>query len=141
MAHTSVSDAPIDPRHQRRIDQMQALFAYTFSNPNQTTNNTSEPSDTQDVVPTFLKHQAQIDAIITRLATEHRLEDISRVDLSVLRCILLEWLTTNTPRKVLIDEAVELAKAFGATNSPKFINGVLQSVLNEELSARQNEPS
>lgn len=123
-----------DPRHQKRIARMQALFAFSFDRPTTdlTPATSHDPWADAPELATFPDTQPTIDGLITQFATEHKLEDISRVDVSILRCILFEWLTTNTPKKVLIDEAVELAKTFGSTNSPKFVNGVLQSVLDNE---------
>jgi transcription termination factor NusB len=46
---------------------------------------------------------------------------------------VFEWKTAATPRKVLIDEAVELAKAYGTQNSHRFVNGVLAHIYQEEF--------
>jgi len=73
------------------------------------------------------KNKADLDATIQPIAPEWPLAQIARIDLTILRIALYE-LTTFTdkvPPKVAINEAVELAKAFGSDNSSKFINGVL----------------
>src|SRR5688572_10930295 len=69
----------------------------------------------------------RLDAIIQPIAPEWPLAQIARIDLVVLRIALFELttLTDKVPPKVAINEAVELAKAFGSDNSSKFINGVL----------------
>jgi N utilization substance protein B len=54
------------------------------------------------------------------------------VDLAILRLIVWEAHHKNTPKKVLIDEAVELAKEFGSDSSPRFVNGVLGQLLMQE---------
>ena len=56
------------------------------------------------------------------------IENIYKIDLSVLLISVWEILNTKTPVKVIIDEAVELAKEFGEGESPKFINGILAGV-------------
>ena len=71
-----------------------------------------------------------IDDIIRPLAPEWPLEQIARIDRAVLRIGVYELLFDDSvPPKVAINEAVELAKAFGGDNSSKFVNGVLGTVL------------
>ena len=74
-----------------------------------------------------LKYQEQLDESLRPLAPEWPLEQISRIDRTVLRLGLYELLFSEdkVPYKVVINEAVELAKAFGSDNSGKFVNGVL----------------
>jgi N utilization substance protein B len=73
------------------------------------------------------KEKNDLDAIIQPIAPEWPLAQIARIDLVVLRIALFELtkMTDKVPPKVAINEAVELAKAFGSDNSSKFINGVL----------------
>lgn len=69
---------------------------------------------------------ADLDSLIQPVAPEWPLDQIARMDRMVLRMGLYELLCSNdVPAKVVINEAVELAKAFGGENSSKFINGVL----------------
>jgi len=71
-----------------------------------------------------------LDAILQPIAPEWPLDQIARMDLIVLRMGAYELLYgTDVPPKVVINEAVELAKSFGGDNSSKFINGVLGTVL------------
>ncbi len=80
----------------------------------------------QLVTGTFKKRQ-QLDELIRPIAPEWPLEQIARIDLAILRLALYELTEMGevAPPKVVINEAVELAKAFGSDNSSKFINGVL----------------
>lgn len=73
------------------------------------------------------KDKDRLDAIIQPIAPEWPLAQIARIDLVILRIALYELTTLpdKVPPKVAINEAVELAKAFGSDNSSKFINGVL----------------
>ncbi|MGB4758660.1 MAG: transcription antitermination factor NusB [Candidatus Saccharimonadales bacterium] len=74
----------------------------------------------------------ELDGIIAPLAPERPLEDIMRMDRAVLRMGVYELKNDHdVPPKVVINEAVELAKAFGGDNSSKFVNGVLGSVLKQ----------
>jgi N utilization substance protein B len=73
-------------------------------------------------------HQAGLDAELQPLAPDWPIDKIARIDRVILRMGLYELkFETDVPPKVVINEAVELAKAFGGDNSSKFINGVLGS--------------
>lgn len=111
----------IDPRHAKRILRMQRLFAHQL--------NENSATEQSEYINTFIEHQQEIDHSIQSVAPEWPIDQINRVDLAILRSILLEHLLKKTPKKVLVNEAVELAKAFGADNSAKFVNGVLGKLL------------
>ena len=84
-------------------------------------------------------HAAEINDVIRPVAPEWPIEQIARMDLAVLHIGVYELLyDASVPPKVVINEAVELAKAFGGDNSSKFINGVLGTILRskEELEAK-----
>ena len=72
-----------------------------------------------------IKNQAKLDRELQPLAPEWPLDTIAAIDRNILRIGLYELETRVVPPKVVINEAVELAKAFGSDNSSKFINGVL----------------
>ena len=86
--------------------------------------------------------QKAIDDIIRPVAPEWPIEQIARIDRVVLRIGVFELIFAgDVPPKVAINEAVELAKAFGGDNSSKFINGVLGTVLrNKEASDAKPKP-
>ena len=74
--------------------------------------------------------QDELDAVLLPVAPEWPIDQIARMDRSLLRMGIYELLyNVDVPAKVVINEAVELAKAFGGDNSSKFINGVLGTVL------------
>lgn len=78
-------------------------------------------------------HLKKIDAIIGPVAPEWPIEQIARMDRVILRIGTYELLfAKDVPPKVAINEAVELAKAFGGDNSSKFINGVLGTILRDK---------
>ena len=82
-----------------------------------------------DLVYGVIEHQEKIDRIIKPAAPEWPIAQIALVDLVILRVAIYELLfKREVPPKVAINEAVELAKAFGGPNSSKFINGVLGTV-------------
>jgi len=92
----------------------------------------------EDLVQGVDKNAEAIDEIIRPVAPEWPIEQIARIDRSILRMGVFELLfDQKVPPKVAINEAVELAKAFGGDNSSKFVNGVLGTVLrNKESKAK-----
>ena len=111
----------IDPRHQKRILRMQYLFSYQLS--------PTPKIEKSAYIQNFLENKGQIDTMIQSAAPEWPLDQMNQVDLAILRIILLESLLKKTPKKVLVNEAVNLAKEFGAENSAKLVNGVLGKLL------------
>lgn len=79
------------------------------------------------------KNASTIDIMLQPLAPEWPIDQIARMDRVILRMGAYELLhEPEVPPKVVINEAVELAKAFGGDNSSKFINGVLGTLLRQE---------
>jgi len=75
---------------------------------------------------------AELDIILQPAAAKWPIDQIARVDRLVLRLGLYELRKKDNPVKVVINEAVELAKAFGGERSPQFINGVLGTILEQQ---------
>jgi N utilization substance protein B len=74
-------------------------------------------------------HASAIDAAISEVATNWKLERIAAVDLNILRIGAYElMMEPQTPPAVVLDEAVEMAKRFGEAGSPAFVNGVLDAI-------------
>lgn len=74
------------------------------------------------------QHREEIDTLIQRYAPAWPVDQLSIIDRNILRIALYEILLgSTTPVKVAINEAIELAKAYGSESSSKFINGVLGS--------------
>jgi len=87
----------------------------------------------EELVHGVTKRQEELDDIIRPLAPEWPIEQIARMDRMILRIGTYELnFSKSVPPKVVINEAVELAKAFGGENSSKFINGVLGTVLRNQ---------
>jgi transcription antitermination protein NusB len=92
-----------------------------------------------NLVQGVLNNSHEIDDIIERLAPVFPVVQMAVIDRSVLRIAIWEILYNNdTPFKVAIDEAVELAKIFGGDSSPRLVNGVLGSIVNEYHIANSN---
>lgn len=107
-----------DPRHQKRVTRIQALFAHSFQ--------ASQDEGLSDL----LGKLKILDAAISQAAPEWPLANINKIDLAILRQATYELMfQKSTPPKVAIDEAVEIAKTYGGDSSPSFINGVLGTIL------------
>jgi len=84
------------------------------------------------LVKSVLENQKKLDELIVKYAPEWPLEKITAVDRNILRIGIWELVFDDSiPPRVSINEAIEIAKAFGGESSGKFVNGVLGAVLNE----------
>lgn len=107
-----------DPRHLARREAVKTLFAGSF---------TPQPG-VSDLVKKILAKSVEIDTKIQAAATEWPIDKLNKIDLAILRLAIYELENEKTPPKVVIDEAVELAKEFGGESSPSFVNGVLGTI-------------
>jgi len=94
----------------------------------------------ETLVTGVLKEQKAIDEKIQPIAPDWPIEQIARVDRNILRIGIFELLhqAKVVPPKVAINEAVELAKAFGSDNSSKFVNGVLGTAFRTLIEGADN---
>lgn len=112
---------PYDPRHIRRQKAVKNLFRWSFQ---------SKQTMENKLAKEVLAQRKKIDKIIADAAPDWPIEQINRIDLAILRLAIYELaVTKKEPPKVIIDEAVELAKRYGSEKSSSFINGVLGTVL------------
>lgn len=106
-----------DPRHRQRIKMVQALFSSSFQ---------KKPDSL--VMPVW-QNLSSIDPKIALSAPDWPLDKLNPIDLAILRLAVYELtIDKKTPYKVIIDEAVEIAKEYGSDNSPAFVNGALGSI-------------
>ena len=110
----------LDPRHQKRQEAVKALFAQSFmKQPNR-----------EETVKNVLANLDAIDDKIKLIAPEFPIDKINKVDLAILRLGVYELtMDRRQPQKVVIDEAIELAKEFGNDSSAAFINGALGKLI------------
>jgi len=133
-------------RHLGRIVALQTLYEYEFRKEVEEAVSVEEilarnieryaaaiddKSFVAELTNGVLAQLAKLDAQLQPIAPGWPIEQIARIDRNVLRIGLYELLyrADTVPPKVAINEAVELAKAFGSDNSSKFINGVLGTAL------------
>jgi N utilization substance protein B len=102
----------------------------------------------RNLITGVLEHMDWIDTLIARYAPEWPLDQMAVIDRNILRIAIFEFLISQqTPVKVAINEAVELAKIYGSDSAPRFINGVLgtlaeqASELQEDLLSKQEQPT
>lgn len=107
-----------DPRHLYRKKIIKSLFAASF---HQKKTSNKEILKITDAFP-------KIDKKIQKAAPTWPLEKINRIDLAILRFAIYEMLNKSAPQKVIIDEAVEIAKEYGSETSSSFVNGVLGTI-------------
>lgn len=111
-----------DPRHLKRREAVKILFAETYT----------RQENLPVLVQEILKRSKEIDLEIEKAAPTWPVDKLNRIDLAILRLSIYELINSKTPPKVVIDEAVELAKEFGSESSPSFVNGVLGTIYKEE---------
>lgn len=130
-------------RHRARIVALQALFEIdcTGHHPLVVVErrldeaNLSEPGVefARELVEGVEANQDELDRLIGRYAPEWPVDQIAIVDRNILRLAIYEIMyRDDTPIKVAINEAVELAKEFGSDSSARFVNGVLGSLVTKE---------
>ncbi len=79
-----------------------------------------------------LEYQNQMDKLISRYAPDWPLDQMAVIDRNILRMAIFEFLVDGeTPIKVAINEAVELAKTYGSDSAPRFVNGVLGTLADQ----------
>jgi N utilization substance protein B len=93
----------------------------------------AEVSFAFELVEGVVDNVQQVDILVGELAPEWPVEQIAVIDRNILRIAMFELLSdVGTPPKVAINEAVELAKMFGSDSSPRFVNGVLGTLVNRK---------
>jgi N utilization substance protein B len=134
-------------RHLGRIIALQTLYEYEFRrecgeevalksvlerNIQRYKDTVDDQKFITDLVGGVNGELASLDKVLQPIALERPIDQIARMDRTILQIGAYELIHTNqTPPKVVINEAVELAKAFGGENSSKFVNGVLGTLLKQ----------
>jgi N utilization substance protein B len=131
------------PRRKAREYALQMLFQWdiTHDNVDQIAVTFFQNQDEETVavaafaralVAGTVEHVEEIDRLIQRHADNWRLDRMAVVDRNVLRLATQEFLyDKETPRTVVINEAIEIARRFSTQESPQFINGILDSIKKE----------
>lgn len=132
------------PRHRARFLALQALFEIDVAGhpPGKVLAARLADADpplskdssdfARNIVHGVVLYKSQLDDVIAHFAPEWPVSQIAVIDRNILRMALWEIELGEIPLKVSINEAVELAKTFGADASPRFINGVLGTAARDE---------
>lgn len=124
----------MDPRHQKRIQIVQNLFAASFK-----TNKDNFPFPNEQKTKKILAKTKRIDALIEKFAAKFPPDKIAKTDLAILRLSIYDLLfEPDIPPKVVIDEAVELSKDLSSEKSYAFINAILGNVFLELYPKKPN---
>jgi N utilization substance protein B len=92
-----------------------------------------------ELVNGVLQHKSELDVLIKKIAPAFPIEQMSIIDRNILRLAIFEILFgAKTPIKVVINEAIELAKTFGSESSSRLVNGVLGVVARERDERRKD---
>ncbi|MBI4037883.1 transcription antitermination factor NusB [Candidatus Curtissbacteria bacterium] len=116
-----------DPRHTARVKTVKKLFEATFRSVAGFPKGTTEAE--------VLNHKKKIDNQISKNAPAWPIEQIAPINLSILRLAIWELLykKKQEPYKVILDEAIEIAKEYSGEASAGFINGVLGTIIKTRL--------
>lgn len=110
---------PLDPRHKKRQKVVEDLFRSEF-----------HKQRVGEIAQKIIAQKEEIDKFINSAAPEFPIDKINRVDLAILRLATYELkIIKKEPPKVIIDEAIELAKEYGGETSPAFVNGALGKLI------------
>ncbi len=135
-------------RHLARTCVMQTLFSVEFRKDDakkllgrileEFAPKLTEQEFAYDTLDGVLKNKAKIKKIIQKFAPQWPVEKIARIDRAILEIGIYEIVfTEDIPPVVAINESIEIAKHYGDDNSPKFINGVLSSVMKKYKSDKK----
>ncbi|MEI6462215.1 MAG: transcription antitermination factor NusB [bacterium] len=134
-----------DPRHSARILAIEQIYQSYF--PDLIHISMEDMSEMSDITrfdeslfskltTNFKSNEEVISAIISKYAIERPLDQISKTSLIIMQMAILEYnILKITPRKVVIDESIELAKEFGSDSDSSFVNGVLDKALDNKDSS------
>lgn len=136
---TGEEELPEDPRRRSRWLAVQSLYEWDTSghDPLDALVHRLEDHPDTKTVESFARslvsgvrgNQEEIDSVLSRAAPQWQLDQMAVVDRNIIRVAIYEVLVDNkTPVRAALNEAVELAKTFGAEGSPRFVNGVLGAV-------------
>ncbi|OGK20031.1 hypothetical protein A3C23_03545 [Candidatus Roizmanbacteria bacterium RIFCSPHIGHO2_02_FULL_37_13b] len=109
----------MDVRHRNRVKIVQELFSYEF-----------KAKIKKPLLKKIVDQFPHLDNEISSAAPKYEVSKIAKVDLSILRLATFELLISKLqPTKVIINEAIELAKELGSEKSPGFVNAVLGKIV------------
>ncbi len=118
-----------DPRHKARVEALKTLFEKSFR--------PQVDLPKGSIAKRVFENKQKIDRLIKKTAPAWPIAQIAPVDLTIIRLATWELLYKDKkePYKAIVDEAVEMAKEYGSDTSASFVNGVLGSIIKENIKA------
>ena len=150
------SDQSRSVRHRGREAALQLLYQWEVGSEGVTRSDEgsegfwdSHPAPTcrkfaTELVNGTTEHLATIDPLLESTATNWRLDRMALIDRLIMRMAMYELIYTDTPKAVIIDEALELAKTFSGDEAVAFINGILDGAcrrLEHEAGSVKQQPA
>lgn len=139
-------------RHYARVIALQSLYENDFRNADNIDaenifsrhiENIGETGENVEfakkLIEKTLEQKNTIDSMIVNVAPDWPIEQVAIIDRNILRLSISELYYFETPPKVVINEAIELAKTYGAEHSSKFINGVLGTIYRQSAKYSEEE--
>jgi len=119
----------MDLRHQKRIKLLEQLYSHSFNQP--------QHKSSKSLITDITLNLSAIDALIKTIAPRFPIDKMAKIDLAIIRLAIYELVFQKTqPEKVIINEAIDLAKEFGSDKSYSFINGVLSNFYKKNETAK-----
>ncbi len=109
-------------------DEPEAAFTTFFQREDVASADKSVKDYARQICEGIIQRKPEIDPVIDGVSEHWKLERMTAVDRNILRVAVYEFIQGEVPSKVVIDEAIEVAKEFGTGDSSKFINGLLDAV-------------
>ena len=120
MPARNVVNKNMDPRHFKRIKVIQEMYSLFF--------NPADPKHKKTLL--VIEHREEINKLISEAAPKYTIDKISKVDVAILEVAIYELLfEKKEPVKVIINEAIEIAKEMSGEKSPGFVNAVLGKII------------
>ncbi len=120
-------------RHGKSIAREKAIKSlYTFSINDTEENIYSRDKMANEIVKSVVGNKDVIDELIKKNLKRWTITEINKVDLSILRVSINEILFEETPKPIIVNEALEFAKIYSDENAKKFIHGVLDKIIKEK---------
>lgn len=108
-----------------------------FFEENEITNN-EEKEFIKTIFEGLINNKSEIEELIqSNLKEKWTIDRISKIDLAILKVAIYELIYSKVPYKVVINEAVELAKKYGDDSSKSFVNGILASIVKDKKIAEE----
>ena len=116
----------------KRTDERELAFKSIYSkffNPTEGIENENKTEFANKILDEYIQHKDEVHTLISDNLKGYTIDRLYKIDLAILILTIVEVNYIGTPKEIVINEAVELAKKFSTDKSPKFINGFLAQII------------